>query len=207
MITFAELTKEKVLTETEKIRYLYNLKRIIRYNLDREEEYDTESVAEHVFGIFVLAEYFLPLEDPEGLLDKEKIRTMALFHDTDEVETGDTLTYLKTDTEMREERAAQEKAIAHMPEHMQHSVRVAMDEYEARKTKEAKFVKALDKLEPTFHVFYEKGKDILNRNKTTRENWEDRRDEYIEPFSYLRRFHEVISDIMEERGFFYKETK
>jgi hypothetical protein len=54
---------EFVIAELQKVQTLYALKRVIRYNHTREHDVHTESVAEHVFGMHCLVEYFLPLED------------------------------------------------------------------------------------------------------------------------------------------------
>lgn len=56
---------EFVLSETGKIQYLYGLKHETRYIVERNEDVASESVAEHVYALHILADYFLPLEDIE----------------------------------------------------------------------------------------------------------------------------------------------
>ena len=84
---------EEVLEEVKKIQYLYTLKREIRYAETRCDE--TESVAEHIYGMHICAMYFLPLEDPLCTWDKSRIFQMITLHDIDEIETGDVMRYLQ----------------------------------------------------------------------------------------------------------------
>lgn len=104
-----------VLAEVARLQALYALKHEIRYARQRPEA-DTESVAEHIFGMLILIEYFLPLEDEAGDWRSEDIRRMALFHDIDEIETGDMLGYLKTDADRAREEGATLRVIARLPD-------------------------------------------------------------------------------------------
>jgi 5'-deoxynucleotidase YfbR-like HD superfamily hydrolase len=67
------ISDEFVLEEAYRIRKLYGLREVIRYNLTRTEEIYTQSVAEHTFNMHVLAQYFLPLEDAGAKLDALRI--------------------------------------------------------------------------------------------------------------------------------------
>jgi len=44
-----------------------------RYATKRDFDTHSESVAEHVFALFFLAQYFLPLEDTRHVLNVEKL--------------------------------------------------------------------------------------------------------------------------------------
>ena len=121
---------EFVIAELQKVQTLYALKRVIRYNHTREHEEHTESVAEHVFGMHCLGDYFLPLEDLEGEWQRSKIHSMIQYHDIDEIITGDTIGYLKSEQAHLGERLMQEKVIVTLPEIMQQYVREVTDEYE-----------------------------------------------------------------------------
>ena len=68
-----DYNREKVLADLNRLQYLYRLKEVIRYDEERTEIDTSESVAEHVYGMFILTEYFLPLEDPDKQLSKERI--------------------------------------------------------------------------------------------------------------------------------------
>ena len=101
------LTSEDfVLSELRRIQYTYTLKHVIRYGIDRTEEYETESVAEHIYGLHVLADYFLPLEDLDSVMNQRRVHDLIQYHDIDEIETGDIVSYLKTDKDREEGKQA-----------------------------------------------------------------------------------------------------
>ena len=91
-----KLTKKFIESELEKINYTYKLNEIIRYNKERKEKYQTQSLAEHVTNMIFLAYYFRQYEDPENKLDFDKVVQMILMHDMGEIETGVFPTHLKT---------------------------------------------------------------------------------------------------------------
>ena len=157
---------EFVLEETKGIQFLYELKHEIRYARKRDVR-DTESVAEHVYGMMMLLEYFLPLEDPEHEWNHERIRRMALIHDIDEIETGDTIGYLKTDQDRAREIDSMKLVISKLSNVLKETFTELAEEYESQSSPEARFVKAIDRIEPLFHIYSEEGKKILNENKTT----------------------------------------
>lgn len=193
-----------VLEQVKKIHYGYGLKSVIRYMVDREEEIATESVAEHVYGMFLLAEYFLPLEDPEKKLNWAKIQKMIMYHDFDEIETGDVVSYLKTDEQREHEAEMMKSVVTKLPDHLQESFAQITEEYESQSTPEAKITKAIDRIEPAFQLFSENGKRVLQYQKTTLEQGRSTKVEYVRPFKYLSRFHEVIEKTMVKEGFFYQ---
>lgn len=196
---------EFILSEVEKLRYVYKLKKEIRYAQRREEAVDTESVAEHIFGMHVLANYFLPLEDVKGEWNKLKILEMITWHDIDEIETGDTISHLKTEVHQRKAELALPKVIGGLPETIREHTHELMEEYEARLTPEARFVKAIDKAEPLFEIVGEGYKRILHQNGNTLQNhWETKR-KYIESFPYIFRFTEVLTDILDKERYFALE--
>lgn len=191
-----------VLEEIKRIRYLYRLKKEIRYALSRTETLETESVAEHIYGMHVIAQYFLPLEDVNGVWDTQKILEMITWHDIDEIETGDTISHHKTEIHLRAAQEALPKVIANLPDHIRAHVSELMDEYEARATPEARFTKAIDKCEPLFEIWEECYRTIMHENNNTVENhWATKR-KYIEDFPYIMRFAEVATDRLIQNGFF-----
>ena len=177
-----DYNREKVLADLNHLQYLYRLK-VIRYDEERTEIDTSESVAEHVYGMFILTEYFLPLEDPDRQLSKERIFQMILFHDIDEIETGDTLGYRKTEADRAKELAAMKEVLKSAPHHMQELMSERVSEYEAKSTAEAKFAKAIDKIEPLVQIYNEKWKSVLIKNKTTADESERIKRRHIFEFS------------------------
>jgi len=167
MITIENYTPDVILKDVKKLQYLYGLKKEIRYAQTRTLDDSTESVAEHIYGMHMCAQYFLPLENPEGSWDKARIYEMITIHDIDEIETGDVLGYLKTKSDKDAEAEAQRVVLKKLPNVMAPLIDELINEYEEQKTPESRFVKALDKMEPVVECYNEKYKIIFARNKST----------------------------------------
>lgn len=196
------LTYDDVLTAIEEIQYIYRLKYEIRYNHNRKEKDFTESVAEHIFGMHVVAQYFLPLENPDGTWDTNRIFEMITWHDIDEVETGDTVSFFKTDSQADNEDEAAFRVAKKLPTHMQKKVLTCVTEYQAQETIESQFVKAVDKCEPLFHLLNEHGREIMRGLSTKKEDHVRIRAPYVQQFPYIKFFHDVTLEEFTKRGCF-----
>lgn len=201
-----EITKEFVLSEVGKLQYLYGLKHEIRYGQKRPEGDLTESVAEHIYGMHLLAHYFLPLENPTSNWNALRVFSMITIHDLDEIETGDTITYLKSEESFAAEKVAREKVIIESPLHFQKQLQGLSDEYESRETIEAKFVKAIDAFEPLIQIYNSFGREIIHINKTSPEQSEISKENPIKPFPTMYRYYKIIHQAMIDEGFFYPEN-
>jgi putative hydrolases of HD superfamily len=201
-MTEDNLTTEFILDEVKKLQYLYGLKTEIRYGQRRPNGDLTESVAEHIYGMHLCAQYFLPLENPELTWDRVRIYEMITLHDIDEIETGDMIGYLKTDSIRDGEKEAKLKVLAGSPTHLQNNFRLLIDEYEDQQTIEAKFVKAIDRFEPLLQMYSDFGKKIISINKTTAEQSKRIKDNFIEPFPVIHQFNLLIQKIMIDEGYF-----
>lgn len=91
-----ELSKTFVLEEITRLQFFNGLKHEMRYGQPRDTSNGGDTVAEHVYGMQVLFDYFWPLEDSERQWDQVKMRQMITFHDVDEVITGDIIGYKKS---------------------------------------------------------------------------------------------------------------
>ena len=203
-MNLTDYTDEVILADLKKLQYLYGLKKEIRYNMERTVDDTTESVAEHIYGMHLLAQYFLPLEDKEATADKARIYEMITVHDLDEVETGDVLGYIKTDAMRDEEKDAMLRVIAKAPIGMQATLAERAEEYEAKVTFEAQFARAIDKVEPLVQTYNDAGRAIFLRNHTTDEQAWRIKEPYIAPFPFIKRFTEVVHDTMKREGYFYE---
>jgi Predicted hydrolases of HD superfamily len=153
----------------------------------------------------VCATYFLPLEDPGRTWDWQKVYEMITWHDIDEIETGDTIGYLKTDADRAAEAAAEQKIIDQLPEHLKAHITALLAEYKARDTVEAKFVKAIDKIEPQIHLYHEEGKELVHRHGTYYEDHRRIKEPYVRHFPHVYAFSKVIMQRMLDEGFFADE--
>ena len=155
--------------------------------------------------MMILAQYFLPLENPNETWDRARLYEMITLHDIDEIETGDVLGYTKTAETRALELEAMRRTIENASVHMQAHMNRRVTEYEARETPEAKFAKAIDKIEPLFQIFNEEGRAVLKRNKTTAEQSLRIKTPYVQDFPYIKRFAEVIHDALVNGDYYWQE--
>lgn len=108
----------------------------------------SETSAEHSWHLALTAVVLAPQHAPE--LDLEAVLTMLLVHDLVEVDAGDVPIY---DVEARlaieaVERAAADRLFALLPVQQGTRLRAAWEEFEAAQTPEARFARAIDRMQP-----------------------------------------------------------
>jgi putative hydrolase of HD superfamily len=84
---------------------------------------------------------------------------MVLVHDLVEIDAGDAFCYdadAQRKRPQREQRAA-DRLFPLLPEDQARSLRELWEEFEARRTPEARFAAALDRLQPLLHNFHTRG--------------------------------------------------
>ncbi len=146
------------------IEEIGKLKKVKRAGWIREGIKTPESVTDHSYRLAILAMIF----SSELKVDQSKFIKMALIHDLGELEIGDIIIerWGKGELKIRKERERGERkaleaifdGIDGKDEYLK-----LFDEYTKQKTKEAKLLRELDKLETAFKAFeYEKetGKDL-----------------------------------------------
>jgi len=108
-----------------------------------------ENSAEHSWHLAVMA---LVLGDhaPPGT-DLSRVIAMLLVHDLVEIDAGDLFWYADAAQHARQEaaeQAAADRIFALLPDGQASRVRALWNEFEERRTPEAKFARALDRLQP-----------------------------------------------------------
>jgi putative hydrolase of HD superfamily len=108
-----------------------------------------ENSAEHSWHLALMA---LVLRDhsPPGT-DLSRVIAMLLLHDLVEIDAGDLFLYAGAQAQARQEvaeRAAADRIFALLPPPQAEAFRALWDEFEERRTQEAKFARALDRLQP-----------------------------------------------------------
>jgi putative hydrolase of HD superfamily len=123
--------------------------------MDRSRQ---ENAAEHSWHMAVMA--ILLAENAETRdLDLLQVLKMLLIHDIVEIDAGDTFCYdedSRQDQREREEAAA-DRIFGMLPEDQAAGLRNLWEEFEARKTPEARFAAALDRLQPVLHNLVTEG--------------------------------------------------
>ena len=108
-----------------------------------------ENSAEHSWHLAVMA---LALGDyARAGTDLGRVTAMLLVHDLVEVDAGDLFAYASAADQARQEaaeRAAADRIFGLLPADQAVSARALWDEFEERRTAEARFARALDRLQP-----------------------------------------------------------
>jgi len=139
------------MSEARKLQYLLKQEEVDRITLVSKR---WESVAEHIFGCLILTDYFLSKESLNHI-NKQRVFEIFLYHDLVENETGDISSYKKTEEDEEKERESIEAVKKKIPEMIVPNFSSAVEEYEEQKTVEARFCKAIDKLEPVIQLLDE----------------------------------------------------
>lgn len=152
-----------------------------------------ENDAEHAWHMAIMT--FLLSEYANEEIDVLKTIRMILIHDIVEIDAGDTYAYddsAKATQHEREERAAN-RLFGILPEDQAKELRALWDEFEAGETKEARFARTMDNVQPLLLNDATGGKaweehdvplsKIMKRNERTAKGsealWEYSRDNLI----------------------------
>jgi putative hydrolases of HD superfamily len=108
-----------------------------------------ENSAEHSWHLAMMA-VTLAEHAPPGT-DIARVTAMVLVHDLVEIDAGDLFVYADAAQQARQEeaeRAAADRIFALLPPDQATSLRGLWDEFEERRTPEARFARGLDRLQP-----------------------------------------------------------
>jgi putative hydrolases of HD superfamily len=137
------------------------LRRTYLINEDR-----AENTAEHSWHLAIMA--ILLAEHANEPVDVGRVIKMVLVHDIVEIDAGDTYFY---DTAAARDKAARERAAADrlfgiLPEDQGRELRELWEEFEGRKTPEARFALALDRFIPQLHNYHTQGRSWMEHGIT-----------------------------------------
>lgn len=184
-----------VLAQIKTICSYYQLKHTVRWAMGREDD-ETESVAEHVYGMHVLADYFLPFIDPEAKLNHELIRQLITWHDMAEAFVGDMPTNHKTEDHKAAEFAAEASIVTDAPTHLKFTLEQIFSIYSGQEKFEARFVKAIDKIEPMFYlqflIFKHGTVQYVPPGWPSAETYNTHRQKYVKEFPIILRFDNIL---------------
>lgn len=128
-----------------------------------------ESDSDHAWHMGILA--MLLAKEAESDLNMEKVIKMILVHDLGEVYCGDVCVYDQPDRQIKKQKEAEgfKQLMTMLPNDLAQEFQALLDEYEEKKTLEAKFVKALDTLQPFMLNVATKGR--VWKEKGVNEQW------------------------------------
>ncbi|MGJ1196906.1 HD domain-containing protein [Sphingobacterium spiritivorum] len=127
--------------EIDKIKYIQRRTKL--FNSDRNE-----NDAEHSWHLALMA--IVLAEHSNEKIDLLKVLKMVLIHDIVEIDAGDTFIYdmQKNHSNTDEERRAANRIFGLLPVEQGEELIAVWEEFEAGETPEAKFARAMDRLEP-----------------------------------------------------------
>ena len=127
--------------EIDKIKYIQRKTKL--FNSDRPE-----NDAEHSWHLAMMA--IVLAEHADTPVDVLKVVKMVLIHDIVEIDAGDTFIYdnEKSHSNTDNERIAAQRIFGLLPQDQAHELIAIWEEFEAGLSNEAKFAKAMDRLEP-----------------------------------------------------------
>ncbi len=129
-----------------RFRKLYELKRVYRRNSVGKRK---ESSAEHTWSAMMLADFFLSRMKKK--IDRLKVYELLLYHDLVEIEAGDIPLHHEKERKAKKknEAKAMEKLKGEIPQGGK--FKTLFREFEAGKTIEARFTRAMDRLDAVIH--------------------------------------------------------
>jgi len=127
--------------EIDKVKYIQRKTKL--FNSDR-----CENDAEHSWHLGLMA--IVLAEHSNEPIDVLKVVKMVLIHDIVEIDAGDVFIYdtVKNHSNTDEERLAANRIFGLLPKNQAEELIAIWEEFEAGETKEAKFAKSMDRLEP-----------------------------------------------------------
>ncbi|WP_338873584.1 HD domain-containing protein [Spirosoma sp. SC4-14] len=136
--------------EVDKLKYILRKTKLL--NSDRRE-----NDAEHSWHLALMA--LVLAEHANFPLNMLRVIKMLLIHDIVEIDAGDTFIYdtQKSHDNTVEERAAAKRIFGLLPEEQAAEFIAVWEEFEAGQTNEAKFARAMDRLEPLLQNASNKG--------------------------------------------------
>lgn len=143
----------------KQLQFIYEIdkvKSIIRKTRNfHADKYEND--AEHSWHICMLA--LILQEYADDAINILKVIKMMLIHDLVEIDTGDVIVYSKTQANVEAEEKAARRIFGMLPDGQGDEFYDLWVEFENRRTPEARFAMALDRMEPILQNLYRGGED------------------------------------------------
>ena len=135
------LKQIEFIKEIDKIKFIFRKTKLIDSNRN-------ENDAEHSWHLAMMA--MVLAEHANEPIDLLKVMKMVLIHDIVEIDAGDIFIYdaTKNHTNTEEELKAAKRIFGLLPEEQAQELIALWEEFEAGETADARFAKAMDRLEP-----------------------------------------------------------
>ncbi len=152
--------KEKLLKQIEFIHEIDKIKSIFRKSkLFHDDRHEND--AEHSWHLCMMAVVFSEYANEE--INLLKVIKMLLMHDIVEIDTGDVIFYKKGEEAFEKEKLAAERIFGMLPAEQKDEYISLWQEFEEKKSIEARFAASLDRMEPLLQNIYHKC-ELYNEN-------------------------------------------
>lgn len=178
-----------------KMRAIYQLKTVTRWCSVADRK---ESSAEHSWSAIMLADYFLSIMNTD--LDRLKVYELLMYHDLPEIEFGDIPMHpdISTDWKKEKEQEAVKILKSKLPEPINKKFVDLFNEFEERKTPEARFAKAIDALDAEIHELDYK----QDWEGWTKEFLIEKKSHWFDEFSEMKQVFDKLLIYLEENKYF-----
>lgn len=160
-------TTKRLKQQIEFILEIDQLKKIMRRTLLIDSS-RTENDAEHSWHLALLAMVLAEYASPE--VNINRVIRMLLIHDLVEIDAGDTFLYdvsPAASLKVERERNAAKRIYGLLPDDIRTELIGLWEEFEERKTADAKFAAGLDRLQPLLHNYFTNGSAWASHNITS----------------------------------------
>lgn len=191
---------ERLNTQLRFLLEVDKLKRVLRRNLLVDGS-RRENSAEHSWHLALFARTFAEYA-PKGT-DIERVTEMLVLHDIVEIDAGDTFIFDKAGGEGQadREREAADRIFALLPEDQAGHAHELWEEFVARRTPEARFAHAIDRLSPMLANWHNEGGTWL-RFGITRAEVTEKVKLIAEGSEALGSYATALVDDADRRGYF-----
>ncbi|MBI2665951.1 HD domain-containing protein [Candidatus Woesearchaeota archaeon] len=181
--------------QLQKLRKIYSLKNVERSTSVSNRK---ESSAEHSWSCLILADYFLSKNQLN--LNRLKVYELLMYHDLIEIETGDVCISNVKERNSREseENKARPILAKKLPPSLSEKFSSLFLEFQEQKTVEARFAKAIDKLDATLHELDHK-KDWSG---WTEQFLRETKEKYMSEFPEVKDTFETILNFARKKKYF-----
>ena len=191
----SRLTRQlEFILEVEKVKQVFRQTVLLHDNR-------AENDAEHSWHLSLMALVLAEHAAGPGL-DMLRVLHMLLIHDLVEIDAGDTFAYDEAGNadKLARETAAAERIFALLPADQCRHIRGLWEEFEARRTPEARYAAALDRLQPIL-LNYHSGGVAWKRHGISRRQVVERNRTMAEGAPALWRYALELIDAAVERGY------
>ncbi len=184
--------------ELDKIRFILKLKEVNRFSQVGNRN---ESSAEHSWSCILLAEYFLKKTKLE--INELQVLKLLAYHDMVEIISGD-IHILERDNRKIPEAEGAKILKTKLPDAIKDEYYNLFIEFEAEKTIEAKFAKAIDKLESVLHMM--DYKENWKKENWTEKMLRDHKEKYLESIPEIHSFFNELIEYLKKEDYLKKEN-